>query len=190
MKVVFHFLNVLSAPKGPKIGRSSVSSRLLTESVYINKGKDMKKEIKNIKDESIRNFIETIDGFTPEQIKACEIYSDHIQGFLELFDLVTVNNLCSAMDTLEDLRQHTEKYLSTDLFDYIWQMSRIIFEDYWAELEEKYPEYNKIGIDGQIVFSLFEAEERDRNDFKEAMKKSLKMNCPLQENNKMKQCLS
>ncbi len=124
----------------------------------------MKKDIKNIKDESIRNFIETIYGFTPEQIKACEIYSAHIQGFLELSDLDTVNNLCAAMDTLEDLRQHTEKYLSTDLFEYILMMSQASFEDYWDELEKKYPEYKKIGKDGQSVFSLLEAEERDRND--------------------------
>ncbi len=124
----------------------------------------MKKEIKEIEDNQIRDFIETIDGFTPEQIKACEVYSAHIQGFLELLDCVTASDLCLAMDTLEDLRQHTEKYLSTDLFEYILMMSQASFEDYWDELEKKYPEYKKIGKDGQSVFSLLEAEERDRND--------------------------
>ncbi len=134
----------------------------------------MKKEIKEIEDNQIRDFIETIDGFTPEQIKACEVYSAHIQGFLELLDCVTASDLCLAMDTLEDLRQHTKKYLSTGLFEYIFIMSQASFEAYWIELERKYPEYNKIGKDGQIVFSLLEAEERDRNDLKEFMEKLIK----------------
>ena len=127
----------------------------------------MKKEIKKIKDKQIRNLIKTIDGFTPEQIKGCEVQSDHIEGFLGLFDGLSVSNLCSAMDRLEDLRQHAEKYLSTDLFAYISLMSVITFQDYWRELEEKYPEYRKIDKDGQSVFYLNEAEERDRKECRE-----------------------
>ncbi len=136
----------------------------------------MKKEIKEIEDKQIRDFIETIDGFTPEQIKACEVYSAHIQGFLELLDCVTASDLCLAMDTLEDLRQHTKKYLSTGLFEYISTMSQIAFQDYWSELEKKYPEYNKIGKDGQITFSLLEAEARDQNDRKESWERFMKDN--------------
>ena len=123
----------------------------------------MKKEIKKIEDKQIRDFIKTIDGFTPEQIKACEIYSAHIQGFLELFDYVTISSLCSTMGTLENLCQHTEKYLSTDLFEYILTMSEANYENYCDELESKYPEYRKIDKNGQIVFSLFEDEERENN---------------------------
>ena len=136
----------------------------------------MKKEIKKIEDKQIRDFIKTIDGFTPEQIKACEVYSDYIAYFLRLFGIHTIEDISSAMDRLEDLRDHSKKYLSTDLFEYILYMSESELEEALSKLKNKYPEFNIIGKNGQVVYRYDLAQEKQSRDLTKKYGKLLKDN--------------
>lgn len=131
----------------------------------------MKKEIKKIEDNQIRDFMETIDGFTPEQIKACEVYSGHIVYFLRLFDIHNAGHLSDTTDRLKDLRDYSKKYLYTDLFEYILYMSTSELEEALVEIQNKYPEFYKTGKNGKVVYMLDLAEEKRHRDYMEHLKR-------------------
>lgn len=123
--------------------------------------------MKNIEDDSIREFIETTDGLTPDQINGCEVYSDPIEYFLGLFKLYRAENIICGTDTLEDLRKKAKKYIATDLFEYMLHMSRSEFEETLEEIQSKYPEFCIIAKNGKVIYRLDLVDKRRHKDFME-----------------------
>ena len=114
----------------------------------------------------LQSLIGVMNKYSPEQMKAIEEYSMHIQDLLERFEYIDAENLLEANETLNEVRNYAEDYWpSIALFDCISLMCKYELDRYISKLSNKYPECNKIGKDGQVILYIDEAEKKYKKEF-------------------------